>query len=65
MAIIVENDLVQASLDHRIKDFKNVDILYSRQLKDIEKEEGGCLKLKLSDDSFINTKLLIGIIFRS
>ncbi len=63
LAFLVENDLVQASLDQRIKDFKNVEVLYSSQLKEILKQNGNeanVLQLKLKNDTLINTKLLIG-----
>ncbi len=57
--MIVENDLIQASLSQSLKDLGNVKVMYSKQVKDFA-EETEVVDLKMNDDSKISTKLLIG-----
>ena len=59
LALIVENDLIQASLSHDIHKFENVNIMYSSQLKDFKYSHQE-VNLKLNDGKEITTKLLIG-----
>ncbi len=59
LAIIVENNLIQASLTNDLNKFKNLDILYSSQLKDFKQKET-TVDLTLKDNTIINTSLLIG-----
>ena len=60
LAIIVENDLIQASLTQTLKNYDNLNVFYSTEVKDINKDDQDFVQLKLSDGSIINTKLLIG-----
>ena len=59
LAIIVENDLIQASLADKIDKFSNLKVIYSNQLKDFKVNDQS-VDLKLSDNISLKTKLLIG-----
>jgi 2-polyprenyl-6-methoxyphenol hydroxylase-like FAD-dependent oxidoreductase len=59
LALIVENDLIQASLSHNLHQFENINVLYSSQVKDFNYSHQDVI-LKLNDGKEINTKLLIG-----
>lgn len=59
LAIIVENDLIQASLNNNLKKYPNIKVLYSSQIKDFT-EKLQTVELKLHDGSLISTRLLIG-----
>lgn len=59
LAIIVENDLIQASLSEKINKFNNLKVIYSSQIKDF-KVSDQAVDLKLSDNVNVKTKLLIG-----
>lgn len=59
LAIIVENDLIQASLSQNLSKYPNVKVFYSSQIKDIV-EKTHSVELKMKDDSLISTKILIG-----
>ena len=59
LAIIVENDLIQASLSNDLDKVDNLNIFYSSQVKDFNSNSQN-VNLKLNDGKEINTKLLIG-----
>ena len=59
LAIIVENDLIQASLSEKIDKFSNLKVIYSNQIKDFKVNDQS-VDLKLSDNINLKTKLLIG-----
>ena len=59
LSLIVENDLIQASLSHNLNQFKNINVLYSSQVKDFQYSHQDVI-LKLNDEREISTKLLIG-----
>ena len=59
LAIIVENDLIQASLSNDLDKVDNLNIFYSSQVKDFNSDSQN-VNLKLNDGKEINTKLLIG-----
>jgi 2-octaprenylphenol hydroxylase len=58
LAIIVENDLIQASLSDRLTKIDNLRVMYSKQIKDLNHQDN-LVNLKLNDDSTISTKLVI------
>ncbi len=61
LAVIVENDLIQASLYNTVKKFDNIKIIYSTQVQDIINIDGEeHVQIKINDKNFIFTKLLIG-----
>ena len=60
LAIIVENDLIQESLNKNIQNMDNVKVFYSSQIKDF-KQDFQTVEIKLGDNSSLTTKLLIGI----
>lgn len=59
LAIIVENDLIQASLSENLNKIENLRVIYSNQLKDFKVNDNE-VELKLNDNINIKTKLLIG-----
>lgn len=59
LAIIVENDLIQASLSQNLSKYPNVSVFYASQVKDFDNKEHH-VEMKLADDRRIFTKLLIG-----
>lgn len=59
LAIIVENDLIQASLSHNLPKYSNVKVLYSNQIKDFTEKDHE-VELTLNDGSKFSTKVLIG-----
>ena len=59
LACVVENDLIQASLNQNLKQYENVSVLYSNKVTNI-KQEYQSVQLKLTDEKTINTKLVIG-----
>ena len=59
LALVVENDLIQASLNQNLKSIENLNILYSSKVKDL-KQEYQNVELTLNDKRTINTKLVIG-----
>lgn len=64
LALVVENDLIQASLNQNLKSVENLKILYSSKVKDL-KQESQNVELTLNDKTTINTKLVIGKIVYS
>jgi 2-polyprenyl-6-methoxyphenol hydroxylase-like FAD-dependent oxidoreductase len=60
LAVIVENDLIQESLNKNIQNMDNVKVFYSSQIKDF-KQDFQTVEIKLGDNSSLTTKLLIGI----
>lgn len=59
MAIIAENNLIQASLVKDLHTFENLKVHYSSQLKDFKVEDSK-VDITLKDESKIRTSLLIG-----
>lgn len=59
LAIIVENDLIQASIARNLPKFSNINVFYSKQIKDLA-QKAQSVEIKLDDGSLITTKLLIG-----
>jgi 2-octaprenyl-3-methyl-6-methoxy-1,4-benzoquinol hydroxylase len=59
LAIIVENDLIQASLAQRLGEYSNLKVFFSNQIVDFDDKEQH-IELKLANKSKIFTKLLIG-----
>ena len=59
LAIIVENNLIQASLTRELNKFENLTVLHSSLLRSID-ETDSTVELTLNDSSVINTNLLIG-----
>lgn len=62
LAIIVENDLIQASLIQNLPKYSNVKVFYSKQIKDFT-EKLNSVELKLDDGSSISTRILIGNVY--
>jgi 2-polyprenyl-6-methoxyphenol hydroxylase-like FAD-dependent oxidoreductase len=63
VAILVENDLVQASLTKNLKDYANLKVFYASQIKDFKKvDENGkeCVQIQMSNNETIRSNLLIG-----
>ena len=60
IAVVVENDLIQASLNRTLSDFSNLSVFNSTNIKDIDRNNASFLDLNLSNDLSIRTKLLIG-----
>jgi len=59
LALVVENDLIQASLNQNLKSIDNLKILYSSKVNDL-KQNFQNVELILNDKTIINTKLVIG-----
>ncbi len=59
LALVVENDLIQASLNQNLKGIDNLKILYSSKVNDL-KQNFQNVELILNDKTIINTKLVIG-----
>ena len=59
LAVIVENDLIQASLTRDFDKFANVDIFYANQLEGFSAEDS-VVNLTLSGEKKLSTSLLIG-----
>ena len=59
LAIIVENNLIQASLTRDLNKFENLTVLHSSQLRSLD-DKDSTVELTLDDSSVINTNLLIG-----
>lgn len=59
LALIVENDLILASLNEKLSQFDNLKIINSTKIKNFDQNDQ-IVDLKLYDDSTISTKLLIG-----
>lgn len=57
--MIVENNLIQASLSRDLDQFPNLNILYNNQLKDFKVQDSK-VDIVLKDESTIRTNLLIG-----
>ena len=57
--MIVENDLIQESLNKNIQKIDNLKVFYSSQIKDF-KHDFQTVEIKLGDNSSLTTKLLIG-----
>lgn len=59
LALIVENDLIQASLSHNLNKYENVNVFYSSEIKDFKSNINN-VDIKLKDGKELSTKLLIG-----
>ena len=59
LALMVENDLIQASLSHELNKYENIDIFYSNEISDFRNDHQN-VNLKLKNGQELNTKLLIG-----
>ena len=59
MALIVENDLIQASLVRLLPKYENIKVMHSNQV-DQFKTSDQCVDIKLKDDKRVKTNLLIG-----
>lgn len=61
LALIVENELIQASLERHLPRYENVRVFYSSTIKDVTNSaDSDYVRLQLNDDSTMRAKLLIG-----
>jgi 2-polyprenyl-6-methoxyphenol hydroxylase-like FAD-dependent oxidoreductase len=62
LALIVENDLIQASLLNDLNKYENINIFYSNEINDFNNNNkiNEFVNLKLKNGQQLNTKLIIG-----
>jgi ubiquinone biosynthesis monooxygenase Coq6 len=63
LALIVENDLIQASLLNDLNKYENINIFYSNEINDFNNNNNKInefVNLKLKNGQQLNTKLIIG-----
>ena len=61
LALIVENDLIQASLLNDLNKYENINVFYSNEINDFNNQnQNEFINLKLKNGQQLNTKLIIG-----
>lgn len=63
LALIVENELILASLKRNLYNLKNVKVFNSNKIEDFSQNNQN-IDVKLKDDLKLKTKLLIGFFYK-
>jgi len=57
---IIENDLITAALNNRVKEYDNIEVQFGKQVVGLGQSSEAWRTLTLQDGTEIKTKLLVG-----